>query len=139
MMSERQALTACLLSVIRQPSETAMPQSTSSIKRCTILLFLLVFPSLAIAQKPKPKKPAQSKPAQSAPALNNPGPSVEPPKPPVTGTARIAWAGTPKIARYRLQLARDEAFSDLVFDKVVVGREYTVTELAPGGYFWRVA
>jgi outer membrane protein assembly factor BamB len=49
------------------------------------------------------------------------------------------WEGNPKIARYRLQLARDEAFSDIVFDKLVLAREYTVTELASGRYFWHVA
>jgi outer membrane protein assembly factor BamB len=49
------------------------------------------------------------------------------------------WEGNPKIARYRLQLARDEAFSDIVLDKLVMAREYTVTELAPGRYFWHVA
>jgi hypothetical protein len=52
---------------------------------------------------------------------------------------RIAWEGKPKIARYRLQLARDEKFRDIVFDMVVEGREYKVTEVAPGNYFWRVA
>ncbi|HEY0544566.1 MAG TPA: PQQ-binding-like beta-propeller repeat protein [Pyrinomonadaceae bacterium] len=116
-----------------------MPQFTSLIIRRTTILLLLVCPSLALAQKPKPRKPAQSKTAQSAPAESKPAPSVEAAKPQVAGTARLAWTGTPKIARYRLQLARDEAFTDIVFDKLVVGREYTVTELAPGGYFWRVA
>lgn len=51
----------------------------------------------------------------------------------------IRWDGQPKIERYRLQLARDEAFSDIVFDRIVMGREYTVMELDPGKYFWRVA
>jgi outer membrane protein assembly factor BamB len=41
--------------------------------------------------------------------------------------------------RYRLQLARDAAFSDIVFDRVVSGHEYSVSDLAPGKYFWRVA
>lgn len=54
-------------------------------------------------------------------------------------SAHIKWEGTPKISRYRLQLSRDEAFNDIVFDKLVEGRDYTVMELAPGRYFWRVA
>ncbi len=53
--------------------------------------------------------------------------------------AHIKWEGSPKIARYRLQLSKDETFSDIVFDKLVQGREYTVTELPAGRYFWRVA
>ncbi|MBV9958277.1 MAG: PQQ-binding-like beta-propeller repeat protein, partial [Acidobacteria bacterium] len=61
------------------------------------------------------------------------------PAPTPSGSARIMWAGNPKIPRYRLQLARDEGFSDIVFDKLVLAREYTVTELSPGGYFWHVA
>lgn len=56
-----------------------------------------------------------------------------------TGSIRIEWEGRAKIARYRLQLSRNAQFSDIVFDKVVEGREYTVTELHPGVYFWRVA
>ena len=54
-------------------------------------------------------------------------------------SAHIKWEGTPKIARYRLQLSSNEQFSDIIFDKLVQGREYTVTELMPGKYFWRVA
>jgi outer membrane protein assembly factor BamB len=53
--------------------------------------------------------------------------------------AHIKWEGSAKIARYRLQLSRDDTFSDIVFDKVVQGHEYTVTELPAGNYFWRVA
>ena len=55
------------------------------------------------------------------------------------GSARIAWEGKPKITRYRLQLSPNEQFSDIVFDKVVQGREYVVTEIPAGKYFWRVA
>jgi hypothetical protein len=51
----------------------------------------------------------------------------------------IRWQGKPGVARYRLQLATDEAFKDIVFDQAVVGRQYVVKELPPGNYFWRVA
>jgi outer membrane protein assembly factor BamB len=94
-----------------------MPQSKSSITRVLAFVFLLSLSSHALAQ---------SKPAQPAGAQGN-------------GSARIAWEGKQKITRYRLQLARDEQFADIVFDKLITGREYTVTELAPGKYFWRVA
>ncbi|MBV9209265.1 MAG: PQQ-binding-like beta-propeller repeat protein [Acidobacteria bacterium] len=113
-----------------------MPQLTF-ITRYTLLLLLLLSPSPLIAQKSK-AKPAQSTAAQSKSAQDKPS-AENLPTPQVTGTARIVWTGTPKITRYRLQLARDEAFTDIVFDKLVLAREYTVTELVPGGYFWRVA
>ena len=51
----------------------------------------------------------------------------------------IRWSGQTGINRYRLQLARDEQFTDIVFDRAVTGREYTVTGLSSGRYFWRVA
>lgn len=49
------------------------------------------------------------------------------------------WSSQPLISRYRLQLARDEAFKDIVFDRAVVALEYKVTELPAGNYYWRVA
>ncbi len=66
--------------------------------------------------------------AQNTPPPGQSGPSV-----------LIRWTGKPGIARYRLQLATDEAFKDIVFDRAVVGRQYVVRELPPGNYFWRVA
>jgi outer membrane protein assembly factor BamB len=51
----------------------------------------------------------------------------------------LRWPGQQGVLRYRLQLARDEQFNDIVFDRAVFGTEYVVTELAPGKYFWRVA
>ena len=53
--------------------------------------------------------------------------------------ALIQWKGRPGVRRYRLQLARDARFTDIVFDRAVVGLEYLVTELAAGRYYWRVA
>src|SRR5215210_5655725 len=54
-------------------------------------------------------------------------------------TALIQWKGRPGVNRYRLQLARDAKFTDIIFDRAVVGQEYLVTELQPGRYYWRVA
>jgi outer membrane protein assembly factor BamB len=51
----------------------------------------------------------------------------------------LRWPGQPGVLRYRLQLARDEQFNDIVFDRAVFGTEYVVTDLAPGRYFWRFA
>jgi outer membrane protein assembly factor BamB len=51
----------------------------------------------------------------------------------------LRWSGQQGVLRYRLQLARDEQFQDIVFDRAVFGTEYVVTELGPGKYFWRIA
>lgn len=51
----------------------------------------------------------------------------------------VRWQGKPGVNRYRLQLATDEKFEDIVFDQAVEGRQYVVKELPPGNYFWRVA
>ena len=51
----------------------------------------------------------------------------------------VRWQGRPGVNRYRLQLATDEKFEDIVFDQAVEGRQYVVKGLPPGNYFWRVA
>jgi outer membrane protein assembly factor BamB len=51
----------------------------------------------------------------------------------------LRWKPTPRVTRYRLQVARDPAFTDIVFDGAVSGLEYKVTGLPPGRYHWRVA
>jgi outer membrane protein assembly factor BamB len=43
------------------------------------------------------------------------------------------------VSRYRLQLAQDRNFADIVFDRVVNGLESEINDLDPGRYFWRVA
>ncbi len=51
----------------------------------------------------------------------------------------VRWQGKPGVNRYRLQLATDQKFEDIVFDQAVEGRQYVVKGLPPGDYFWRVA
>jgi hypothetical protein len=51
----------------------------------------------------------------------------------------VRWQGKPGVNRYRLQLATDGKFEDIVFDQAVEGRQYVVKDLPPGDYFWRVA
>jgi len=51
----------------------------------------------------------------------------------------LRWGPRPGVSRYRLQLASDSAFADIVFDRVVAGNDYRVNDLPPGRYFWRVA
>jgi outer membrane protein assembly factor BamB len=52
---------------------------------------------------------------------------------------KIHWEERPGVSRYRLQLARDDEFKDIVFDRLVSGHEYVVADLSPGAYYWRVA
>jgi outer membrane protein assembly factor BamB len=51
----------------------------------------------------------------------------------------LRWGVRPGVFRYRLQLAADSNFADIVFDGVVSGHEYRIRELTPGTYFWRIA
>ena len=51
----------------------------------------------------------------------------------------LRWGARRGVSRYRLQLARDVAFGDIVFDRVVTGNDHQITDLAPGKYFWHIA
>jgi outer membrane protein assembly factor BamB len=64
--------------------------------------------------------------AQNSP---NTGPSAIP---------RIRWIPQPGVRRYRLQIASDERFTDVMYDGVVRGREYIPRDLRPGRYHWRI-
>lgn len=54
-------------------------------------------------------------------------------------SAHLRWGARPGVIRYRLQLASDREFNDIIFDRVVSGNEYEISDLVPGRYFWRVA
>src|SRR5437867_8015061 len=56
-----------------------------------------------------------------------------------TQEVSLHWGSRPGVTRYRLQLARDRAFTDIVFDRVVHGTTYEITDLPSGRYFWRIA
>lgn len=51
----------------------------------------------------------------------------------------LHWKGRPGVRRYRLQVAHDSNFKDIVLDQIVMGYEYSLTILPPGSYFWHVA
>jgi outer membrane protein assembly factor BamB len=51
----------------------------------------------------------------------------------------IKWSLQPGVSRYRLQIATDAEFADIVFDEAVTGNEYTVKVLPRGHYYWHVA
>lgn len=54
-------------------------------------------------------------------------------------SAHLRWGPRVGVSRYRLQLASDVHFRDIVFDRVISGTETDVNDLAPGRYFWRIA
>jgi len=57
-----------------------------------------------------------------------------------SGTAvHLRWSPRPGVLRYRLQLASDSAFADILFDRVVTGNDYQINGLLPGRYSWRIA
>ncbi|MDX6693821.1 MAG: PQQ-like domain [Blastocatellia bacterium] len=92
-----------------------MPQSLFSSPKLFLLALLalaLAVPSLAQKQTTSPQQKSE---------------------------LRLSWEGTPGVNRYRLQVSRDAKFDDLVFDRAVEGREYVVTDLPLGHYYWRVA
>ncbi|HEV7798892.1 MAG TPA: hypothetical protein VGO73_12080 [Pyrinomonadaceae bacterium] len=52
----------------------------------------------------------------------------------------IQWNKQKAAVRYRLQIAADQKFQDVFFDRLVVGNRYVVSDLAfPGFFYWRVA
>ena len=56
-----------------------------------------------------------------------------------TTLVTVRWGARTGVSRYRLQVAQDRDFTDIVFDGVVYGHVYQMSDLQPGKYFWRVA
>lgn len=57
----------------------------------------------------------------------------------VAAPLKLRWPARPRVRRYRLQVALDEKFTDIVFDRAVEGTEQEVSGLQPGRYYWRFA
>src|SRR5215510_10712574 len=51
----------------------------------------------------------------------------------------LHWGARAGVSRYRLQLAADHDFHDIVFDRIVKGTEIEINDLPSGKYFWRIA
>src|SRR5437879_6204871 len=51
----------------------------------------------------------------------------------------LRWGPRAGVSRYRLQLAADRNFHDIVFDRIIAGNDTEITDLTPGKYFWRIA
>jgi outer membrane protein assembly factor BamB len=101
-------------------------------------LFAINGSGVAQAQKKSGGKVKPS--AKLLPGAEKPPESAQKPQATqVPPSILVRWQGKPGINRYRLQLATDEKFEDIVFDQAVEGRQYVVKDLPPGNYFWRVA
>ena len=72
----------------------------------------------------------------AAPVPTTPKPAAR-----VTGTqVTFQWTAVAADARYRLQVARDAAFTDLILEREVSATNQALADgLLPGTYFWRVA
>ena len=51
----------------------------------------------------------------------------------------IQWNKEAGVSKYRLQIAYDKEFTNVVFDGAIAGSEYEVRDLSPGHYYWRIA
>ena len=50
----------------------------------------------------------------------------------------IRWDRQKGVSRYRLQIAADERFQNVYFDRRVIGDRSVISELRAGYYYWRV-
>jgi outer membrane protein assembly factor BamB len=83
-------------------------------------------------------------PAFALPAHAHAQPGTSPNQQPpgaqqVAAPLKLRWPARPRTRRYRLQVALDQKFNDIVFDRAVEGLEQEVSGLQPGKYYWRVA
>jgi hypothetical protein len=97
-----------------------LPLQRETLFCCLSLLVALTLPS-----------PARAQPAATTQTPNVAGQTAV--------SLKLKWAARPRVRRYRLQVALDEKFTDIVFDRAVVGLEHEVTGLQAGKYYWRVA
>lgn len=52
---------------------------------------------------------------------------------------RFQWASPPTATHFRLQVAKDVDFHNLIIDEQLTEKRFTHGNLAPGAYFWRVS
>ncbi len=115
------------------------PRKLQNPLRLLALSSVLLTPAVA-QRKPAAKKVTPPKPAATTSRTpSKPDGQQKPQAQQVAPAILVRWEGKPGISRYRLQLATDENFTDIVFDQAVEGRQYVVKGLPPGDYFWRVA
>jgi outer membrane protein assembly factor BamB len=98
-----------------------------------LLCLCLALAAPAAGTQRRPRRPAPPKPEPQKPDAQTPEARQ------VSSSILVRWSGTPGVNRYRLQLATDEQFQDVVYDQPVEGRQHIVRGLPSGNYFWRVA
>jgi hypothetical protein len=118
---------------------TFNPLNTLQKPLSLLALSAALLTSAAAQRKPAAKKITPAKPAAATQTQSNANGQQKPQAQQVEPAILVRWEGKPGINRYRLQLATDEKFTDIVFDQAVEGRQYVVKGLPPGDYFWRVA
>jgi hypothetical protein len=118
---------------------TYIPPKTLQKSLSLLALSAIVLTPAVAQRKPSAKKSTPSKPSTTSQAPAQAGRQQKPQAQQSAPAILVRWEGKPGIDRYRLQLATDENFKDIVFDQAVEGRQYLVRGLPPGDYFWRVA
>jgi outer membrane protein assembly factor BamB len=129
------AAALCALSALLPPAADANAQKTQPQKRPAQQ-------KKAGAQKNAPPRPTPDASKTKQAAQPTPAPQAGGQRPvaqQLPPSILVRWQGRPGVNRYRLQVATDEKFEDVVFDQAVEGRQYVVKGLQPGNYFWRVA
>ena len=126
---------------MRHPNPLAPPRLLAALALSGLLCGATAALAAAPQRKPAPQKPAPKKTGTQQPtATPTPVQEGQPQAKEVAPSSMlIRWQGRPGVNRYRLQVARDQSFEDIVFDQAVEGRQHVVKGLAPGNYFWRVA
>src|SRR5688572_5824076 len=92
-------------------------------RKCFSKMFRLILVALALSSMSLAPGQTQS---QTAPRK-------------VSASARISWGAQDGVSRFRLQVARDQSFSDTVIDRAVKGNSYLISGLSEGKYYWRVS
>ncbi|MDH5377670.1 MAG: hypothetical protein OEX00_05060, partial [Gammaproteobacteria bacterium] len=86
----------------------------------------------------KDEAPTQPKPLPDSPTIEGPKDSKRFLFSTVPPEVVFKWSRVPGATRYRISIARDPEFRDIVEETLVSTTSYQNFELAAGTYFWRV-
>jgi len=90
--------------------------------------------NVQMSQAPEEPRPLAAPPQLSAPAKAARIPFRE-----LSPRVAFSWQPLPAIGKYRLMVARDAAFHQVVLDERVSGTSFTSGTLNKGDYYWRVS
>lgn len=51
----------------------------------------------------------------------------------------ISWQEVPQVKAYQVELSKDESFSQVVLRKTTKNANFSISNISPGKYFWRVS